>query len=319
MACLTILARGNCFGSIYMLSWMSSAVVQKTFHKFCKHFATEMYDEHIFLPTDENGELDRVMGQYEKLGFPGAMGSTDVTHIAWGRCPYNQARSYTGKEGKPTIGYQVTVNHAGRVLAVTEGFTGSTNDKTIICWDAAVDRIRKDKQYTEKTFDVYNKDGTTRTLKGCYLIVDNGYHKWRTLIEPSKYPLSVGDLLFSKRLESVRKDVECFFGILKIRFRILKLAMTYQEQERIDYVFFTCCILHNMLHTFDGMDDLEENVNWVSSAELQSTWEHNVDSTSVGTKDVNEKPQIEAGHALLKRQLTTSYLYRKKIKRDIVW
>ncbi|CAN0140069.1 unnamed protein product [Pylaiella littoralis] len=85
MACLTILARGNCFGSIYTLSWMSSAVVQKTFHKFCKHFATEMYDEHIFLPTDENGELDR----YEKLGFPGAMGSTDVTHIAWGRCPYN--------------------------------------------------------------------------------------------------------------------------------------------------------------------------------------------------------------------------------------
>ncbi|CAN0169021.1 unnamed protein product, partial [Pylaiella littoralis] len=61
--------------------------------------------------------------------------------------PYNQGRSYTGKEGKPTVGYQVTVNHAGRVLAVTEGFTGSTNDKTIICCDEAVDRIRTDKQY----------------------------------------------------------------------------------------------------------------------------------------------------------------------------
>ncbi|CAM9181849.1 unnamed protein product, partial [Pylaiella littoralis] len=123
-----ILARGNCFGSIYMLSWMSSTVVQKTFHKFCKHFATEMYDDHIYLPSDGNGELDKVMGEYEKLGFPGAMGSTDVTHIAWSRCPYNQARSYTGKEGKPTVGYQVTVDHTGRVLAVTEGFTGSTND-----------------------------------------------------------------------------------------------------------------------------------------------------------------------------------------------
>ena len=40
--------------------------------------------------------------------------------------------------------------------------------------------------------------------------------QWETLIERSKYPLSEGDLLFSKRLESVRKDVECFFGILKI-------------------------------------------------------------------------------------------------------
>ncbi|CAN0345009.1 unnamed protein product, partial [Pylaiella littoralis] len=212
--------------------------------------------------SDGNGELDKVVGEYEKLGFPCAMGSTDVTHIAWSRCPYNQARSYTGKEGKPTVWYQVTVNHTGRVLAVTEGFTGSTNDKTIICWDAAVDQIRRDKQDTEKKFDVYKADGTTQTLEGCYLIVDNGYHKWRTLIEPTKYPITEEDIRFSGRLESVRKDVECFFGILKARFRILKLAMTYQKQERLDYVFFTCCILHNMLHTYDGMDNLEENVNW---------------------------------------------------------
>lgn len=139
------------------------------------------------------------------------------------------------------------------------------------------------------------------------------------LIGPSKYPLSESDLLFSKRLESVRKDVECFFGILKARFRILKLAMTYQQQKRIDYVFFTCCILHNMLHTYDGMDDLEEDVNWVGSAELRSTWEHNRDPTSVGAKDVNQKQEIETGHTLLKRKLTTSFMYRKKVKKDIVW
>ena len=79
--------------------------------------------------------------------------------------------------GKSTVAYQVTVNYSGRVLTVTEGFTGSTNDKTIICWDTAVDHIRKDKNYTDKQFDVYNEDGTPRTLKGCYLLVDNGYHK----------------------------------------------------------------------------------------------------------------------------------------------
>ncbi|CAN0370454.1 unnamed protein product, partial [Ectocarpus fasciculatus] len=271
LAWLTILGRGNCFASIYQMSWMSAATVQAMFHKFCKHFAREMYDEHIYLPSEQNGELDHVMKQYDRLGFSGAMGSMDVTHIGWSKCPYNLARSYTGKEGVPTVGYQVTVNHAGRAIAVTEGFTGSTNDKTIVCWDAAVEKIRTDKQYTEKTFDVYNEDGTTTTLKGCYLLVDNGYHKWQILMEPTKYPLSENDLLFSKRLESVRKDVECFFGILKGRFRILKLAMAYHEQERIDNVFFTCCILHNMLHTFDGMDELVENTHWVSSAGVGTT------------------------------------------------
>ena len=150
---------------------MRSTVVQAMFYKFCEHFAT--YDEHICLPSDENGELDRVMGQYEKPGFPGAMGSTDVSHIGWSRCSYNQARSYTGKEGKPVVAYQVTVNHPGRVLAATAGFTGSTKDKTIICRDAAAGQIRKDKKYTDKQLDVYIDNGTTRTLKGCYLLVDN--------------------------------------------------------------------------------------------------------------------------------------------------
>ncbi|CAB1097547.1 unnamed protein product [Ectocarpus sp. CCAP 1310/34] len=137
------------------MSWMSAKTMQGMFHKFCRHFAREMYDEQIHLPTEESGKLDHVMKQ----------------------CPYNQARSITGEEGFPTIAYEVTVDHAGRAIAVTEGFTGSTNDKTIVCWDAAVEKIRTDKQYTEKTFDVYNEDGTTTTLKGCYLLVVNGYHK----------------------------------------------------------------------------------------------------------------------------------------------
>ncbi|CAB1111127.1 unnamed protein product [Ectocarpus sp. CCAP 1310/34] len=170
LAWLTILGRGNCFASIYQMSWMSA----KT-----------------------NDELDHVMEQYDRLGFSGSMGSMDVTHIGWSKCPYNLARSYTGKEGVPAIGYQVMVSHAGRAIAVTEGFTCSTNDKTIVCWDAAVEKIRTDKQYTEKTFDVYNEDGTTTTLKGCYLLVDNGYHKLVNSVEskrpslgPSPFPLS---------------------------------------------------------------------------------------------------------------------------------
>ena len=97
---------------------------------------------------------------------------------------------------------------------------------------------------------------------------------------PSKYLLSESDLLSSKELESARKDMECFFDILKIRFRILKLAVTYQQQKRIDYMFFACSILHNMLHTYDGMDGLEESMNWVGSIELQNTWEHHPDSRS---------------------------------------
>ena len=145
--------------------------------------------------------------------------------------------------------------------------------------------------------------------------------QWVSLMEPSKYPILENDIAFSKTLESVRQDAECFFGILKGRFRILKLAMTYLKQERIDNVFFTCCILHNMLHTFDNMGQMEDNHTWVGSAGPHDSWEHDpaTDRSSVGTKDHQLKREVEAGHALRKRQLTTSFMYRKKHKKDIVW
>jgi len=180
MACLQILGRGNCFQDIYHMSFMSLQTAATTFHSFCKYFSEEMYDEHIYLPTGDN--LKKVMQQYALLGFSGAMGSTDVTHIPWAMCPYTQARSYTGKEGFPTIAYQVTVDHTRRALAVTSGFTGSTNDKTIIRFDSAVTQIRTDPTYTEQTYKLYKADETPYEQKGCYLLVDNGYHKVRVCV-----------------------------------------------------------------------------------------------------------------------------------------
>lgn len=150
-----------------------------TFHKFCKHFAEEMFEEHIFLPT--GSYQDEVMSMYHKLGMTGAIGSTDVTHIGWGMCPFTLGRSFTGKEGFPTIAFQVTVDHAGRVIALTSGFTGSTNDKTIIRYDEGVNKIKTDPRYTERTYNLRKADGTLRERKGCYLIVDNGYHEVKTV------------------------------------------------------------------------------------------------------------------------------------------
>lgn len=48
-----------------------------------------------------------------------------------------------GKQGFPNIAYEVTVDHSGRALAVTEGFTGATNDTTAIRYDTAFRMIRE--------------------------------------------------------------------------------------------------------------------------------------------------------------------------------
>jgi hypothetical protein len=62
---------------------------------------------------------------------------------------------------------------------------------------------------------------------------------------------------WSKHLEAVRKDVECTFGRLKKQFRILKIPMLYHDVRKVDNVFYTCAILHNMLLKWDGQTLLQ--------------------------------------------------------------
>lgn len=134
---------------------------------------------------------------------------------------------------------------------------------------------------------------------------------------PTKLPDGPGDIIFSKTLESVRKDVECFFGILKGRFRILKLRLGYHSRDDIDNIFFTCCILHNMLHSFDGMDVFEDNVDWSGSAGDHDPKDHApaTDFSSIGARPMANPEEYvwNPQHAQLKSQLIESFAYRKTL------
>jgi hypothetical protein len=54
-------------------------------------------------------------------------------------------------------------------------------------------------------------------------------------------------------VELMRKDVECTFGILRGRWRILKTGVRLHGVEKVDQVWFTCCALHNWLLEIDGL------------------------------------------------------------------
>lgn len=65
-----------------------------------------------------------------------------------------------------------------------------------------------------------------------------------------KTPSNIEEHHRSKRLESVRNDVEGLFGRLKGRFGMLKTTVLFNEPVNIDNAWFTCCIPHNMLYRF---------------------------------------------------------------------
>jgi hypothetical protein len=66
-----------------------------------------------------------------------------------------------------------------------------------------------------------DSEGLEHEEVGVYLICDGGYHHWKILIAPFKDQLKGTDMhALSKHIESLRKDVECTFVILKKRFML---------------------------------------------------------------------------------------------------
>jgi hypothetical protein len=88
-----------------------------------------------------------------------------------------------------------------------------------------------------------------------YNIYIDGYLNWPTTVPPMKVTVDRAEIRFSAWLESMRKDVECTFGILKGRWRILKTGIKLQGVISADEIWKTCCALHNWLLEIDGLDE----------------------------------------------------------------
>ena len=90
--------------------------------------------------------------------------------------------------------------------------------------------------------------------KWLYLICNNGYLQWPSTIcpfmwSPFMWSCDGGHLedYFSTSLASIRKDVECVFGMLKSRWGILDRGFKHWDITVCGKIFVTCCILHNMM------------------------------------------------------------------------
>jgi hypothetical protein len=142
------------------------------------------------------------------------------------------------------------VNHRRQILHSTTGHPGRWNDKTLVRFDSFMADLRNGAFNNTMSFELKtNTDGetTTRIIKGAYVIVDNGYLKWSTAVPPIKHSCQCSVIRFSQWLESLRKDVECTFGILKGRRRVLKSGIRVHNTEAADNIWLTCCALHNLL------------------------------------------------------------------------
>jgi hypothetical protein len=265
---LRYLGRGWTFDDMRDVTYISRDVHRKFFHQFVKFGATVLYPIYVSAPRTVE-ELMDCEQEYNIAGFPGCIGSTDATHIPLKKVCFSLRQAHLGAKSKSTMRtYNLTCNHWRQILHTTSGHPGRWNDKTLIRFDTFMSELRDGGLDDKMDFELRTRQGMTSDeegedrilrLKGAYVIVDNGYLEWSTTVPPVKDSCNRSELRFSQWLESMRKDVECIFGILKGRWRILKSGIRVHNTEVGDNIWLTCCALHNMLLNVDGLSKAWKN------------------------------------------------------------
>ena len=126
---------------------------------------------------------------------------------------------------------------------------------------------------------MYNEKNEPVFSQGAYLIVDGGFLRWKCLQCGLKTLSEEKYMKWRKKLEFVRKDIECFFGWLKQRFKILKIPNLLQDKTKIDNMVFALFAIQNMI--MDHKIAQEEMSNW----SVQWKWQ---EMPSVNGKSVEE-------------------------------
>ena len=269
---LRFLGRGWTTDDLEEQTMISQETHRRFIHLYLTWASTVFYKKKVNLPSPEG--ISESSYEYGIAGFPGCIGSQDATHVGMLRCQHRLKQYHDSfKLSTPSRTYNITVNHRRRILSSTRGHPGRWNDKSVVMYDYLSCGLRDGTLYNNIEFELLercNSGVRARKYKGGWIIVDNGYLPWSTMVPPFKSYVSWPEFRFSKWLESMRKDVECTFGILKGRFRILKTGIPLHGIEVCDKVWYTCCALHNYLLEEDNLDN-----RWDVNRYMQLDGNHN--------------------------------------------
>ena len=98
-----------------------------------------------------------------------------------------------------------------------------------------------------------------------YLLCDGIYPNKPIYMKTFLSPVTDAEKKFTTLQESVRKDIERAFGVLKARFDILRRPFRYWKLEKVRNVVYCCVVLHNMIIRMLPEDEDELRSSYLAS------------------------------------------------------
>ncbi|XP_015695402.1 uncharacterized protein LOC102709859 [Oryza brachyantha] len=208
--------------------------------KFAKGIIECFGSEYLHPPTVQ--EIEKLVQDNEAQGFPGMLGSIDCMHWIWKNCPKAWRGMFTrGDKGMPTMILEAVASQDLRIWHCFFGVAGAQNDINVLNKSSLFIEAIKGKA-PRVHYNVNRND-----YEAGYYLADKIYPEWAAFVKSISRPQTEKDKLFSVKQESVRKDVECAFGVLQSRFNIVCRPARFWHREDVVNIMQTCVILHNKI------------------------------------------------------------------------
>ncbi len=123
-----------------------------------------------------------------------------------------------------------------------------------------------------------------------YFLVDGIYPELSRFVKTISVPVSFYESKFAKWQESVRKNIECGFGVLSKKFKFMQTPVRLHYVDDIFYVVKLCICLHNamVVHCIENGEDPETedmyNITTNTENSLQLDEEEVRDSAQIDIK-----------------------------------
>jgi hypothetical protein len=248
-------------------------------------------------------------------GFPGMIGSLDCMKWVWHACPKAWAGQFKGREKKPTIVLEAVASYDLWIWHANFGIPGSNNDINVIQRSELMNAVASNKIPCVN----YRINGRMRSTP--YFLVDGIYPEYSFFVKPYSAPTDAKRQEFTRRQESVRKDVERAFGVLQSRWRVISTPSRYWYMPVMEDIMYCCIILHNMIveenRDSDDCDD-SWDAYWDVSEQLQDENSRCVDYVGGVREDYDDSFEMyiepwealhdDFEHRLLRHDLT-EYLW----------
>ena len=203
LSTLRYFGRGWTFDDFQEVTAINHETARQFLRKFVEFGSSTLYNTYVINPTSSMDMQDYEL-EFLMAGFPGCIGSTDVSHIIMELCSYRLRQIYLGyKVAHTAITYNMTVNHCRIILNITQGHLVRFTDKTLVLLDDLVNELHDGKCDDVHEFTLMNFDQDSDIIyvkyNGFYIIVDNGYLIWSV----TSYHFSYSSIISPPQLPSV--------------------------------------------------------------------------------------------------------------------